>query len=386
MPGPTNALLVKSWLEPLLADLPGLSLFDAHTHIGFNDPDGARLSGEELLAILAPLDARAVVFPMHEPDGYREANDLILSETAASEGRLIPFCRLNPHDDAVAEGLRCVERGAQGIKLHPRAEDFALDGPASREIFALAHEHRLPVLIHAGRGIPALGKHTLELSSEFPDARIILAHAAVSDLSWIWRHLPDHPNIFIDTAWWVPVDLVTLFSYVPPGRILFASDTPYGAPAMNAILTLRCALQAGLSKEQMRGVAGAQLECLLAGEAPLDLGPPPGPPQIATDLILDRVTTYISIALGRMIAGAPGEEMAALAGLACTVDEDAPQAAICRVMAALIEFQAQAAAAVSPDELTTPSTGRLALLAPLLLAATLAATPSVPAPAELAAA
>ena len=39
----------------------------------------------------------------------------------------------------------------------------------SREIFAFAQEHRLPVLIHAGRGIPALGQHTLELSEEFDD-------------------------------------------------------------------------------------------------------------------------------------------------------------------------------------------------------------------------
>jgi hypothetical protein len=375
---------VRSWLEPLLAELPGLSLFDAHTHIGFNDPDGARLSGEQLLAILTPLDARAVVFPMHEPDGYREANDLILSEARASEGRLVPFCRLNPHDDGLAEASRCVERGAQGIKLHPRSDAFAIDGPASRSIFALAHDRGLPVLIHAGRGVPALGRHTLELSTEFPDARIVLAHAAVSDLSWIWRHLPDHPNIFIDTAWWVPIDLITLFSYVPPGRILFASDAPYGTPAMNAILALRCGLQAGLSAEQLRAVAGAQLERLLAGESPLDLGPPPGPPQLGSDLILDRVHLYASVALGRMIAGAPGDELVALARLSCTVDEDAPQAEICRVMAALIDRQTEAAAAASTDELATPSTRRLALLAPLLLAATLAVTPSVPAPVELA--
>jgi hypothetical protein len=364
--------------------LPGLSVFDAHTHIGFNDPDGAQCSAEQLLALLAPLDARAVVFPMHEPDGYREANDLILSEAAASEGRLIPFCRLDPHDDAVAEASRCVERGARGIKLHPRAEAFALDAPASRGIFALAHEQRLPVLIHAGRGIPALGRHTLELSSEFPDARIILAHAAVSDLSWIWRHLPDHPNIFIDTAWWNPVDLVTLFAYAPPGRVLFASDAPYGIPAMNAILTLRFALQAELSPEQIRAVMAGQLERLLAGEASLDTGPAPGPPQAATDLILDRVFTYVIVALGRLIAGAPADEMVAFARLACVVDDDnAPQAETCRAMAALIDLHEQVTSGVTAAELASPSPRRLAALGPLLLAATLAATPRVPAPAEL---
>jgi uncharacterized protein len=375
-------VLVTQWLDPLLAELPGLSFFDAHTHIGSNDPDGARCTAEELLALLATVDARAVVFPMREPDGYPEANDRVVSEAAVSEGRLVPFCRLDPHEDPVGEASRCVERGARGIKLHPREEAFALDAAPVRQIFTFAHERRLPVLIHAGRGIPALGRHSLDLAAEFPDSRVILAHAVVSDVSWIWGHLADHPNVFIDTSWWNPVDLVTLFAYVPPGRILFASDAPYGMPVMNAILTLRCALQVGLSAEQVTTVMGDQLDRLLAGEKPIDTGPAPGPPDIATDLILDRVFAYLIVGLGRLIAGAPADEMVALARLGCTVDDQAPQAPVCRAMAALIDLGEQMASAST--DLTTPSPQRLAALGPLLLAATLAATPRVPVPPGLA--
>ena len=375
-------VLVTQWLDPLLAELPGLSFFDAHTHIGSNDPDGARCTAEELLALLATVDARAVVFPMREPDGYPEANDRVVSEAAASEGRLVPFCRLDPHEDPVGEASRCVERGARGIKLHPREEAFALDAAPVRQIFTFAHERRLPVLIHAGRGIPALGRHSLDLAAEFPDSRVILAHAVVSDVSWIWGHLADHPNVFIDTSWWNPVDLVTLFAYVPPGRILFASDAPYGMPVMNAILTLRCALQVGLSAEQITAVMGDQLDRLLAGKKPIDTGPAPGPPDIATDLILDRVFAYLIVGLGRLIAGAPADEMVALARLGCTVDDQAPQAPVCRAMAALIDLGEQMASAST--DLTTPSPQRLAALGPLLLAATLAATPRVPVPPGLA--
>jgi predicted TIM-barrel fold metal-dependent hydrolase len=380
---PTRESLVRAWLEPLLEEVPGASLFDAHTHIGFNDPDGARLSGEQLIEILASVDARGVVFPMHEPDGYREANDLMISEADGSDGRLVPFCRLNPNDGAVAEASRCIELGARGIKLHPRSDDFAVDSKESREIFAFANEHRLPVLIHAGRGIPALGEHTLELSAEFPEAEIILAHAAVTDLSWIWRRLPEHPNVFIDTSWWVPADLMMLFSHVPPGRILFASDVPYGAPALNAILALRCAMQAGLDAEQIRGVCGTQLERLLAGEEPLDLGPAPGPSQLPSDLLLERVSLYVMAALARLIVGVAAEDVIGLARLACNVEGDAPQAPTCEKIAALIDLQIRAFAEVSAEELATPSTQRLSLLAPLLLGATLATTPSVPVPADL---
>ncbi len=383
MPASINESLLQAWLQSALAQVPGASLFDAHTHIGANDPDGARLSGAELIEILSRLDARGVVFPMHEPDGYSEANDLILSEAESSGGRLVPFCRLNPNRGAVAELARCIGLGARGIKLHPRSDDFAMDSTEAREIFAVANEHRLPVLIHAGRGIPALGLHTLELSEEFPDARVILAHAAVSDLSWIWRHMPDHPNVFIDTSWWVPVDLTFLFFYVPPGQILFASDVPYGSPALNAILTLRCGLHAGLSTDQLTAVCGAQLERLLDGEQPREVGSAPGPPDGARDLILERIYLFAMAALARMIAGAEAEDIVGLAKLACEVEDDAPQAATCRTITELIDLQARSIAEVSAKDLATPSTQRLAMLTPLLLAATLAATPAVPAPAEL---
>ena len=99
---------------------------------------------------------------MQEPDGYREANDFVIAAAAESGGVLVPYCRINPHDAAVAETERALDAGARGIKLHPRAEAFTLDLPAVRDLVAIAHERRLPVLIHAGRGIPALGRHSLE--------------------------------------------------------------------------------------------------------------------------------------------------------------------------------------------------------------------------------
>lgn len=375
--------LLGRWLEPLLAELSDVSLFDAHTHTGCNDPDGGGCSVEELLAALEPIGARAVVFTTQEPVGYSEANDRILAEAAGSAGRLVPFCRLDPHADPVGEAMRCLDHGARGIKLHPRAEGFTLDEPEVRGIFALAHERHVPILIHAGRGIPALGAHALAFAREFPDASIILAHAAVSDLSWIWRELPDYPNVFIDTSWWNAADLLALFALVPPGHILFASDAPYGNPSLNAIMTFRCAIQAGLGHEQLRTVAGAQLERLLAGEAPLDEGPPPGPPEAPPDLLLDCVFTYLAFALGQLIVGGSGEDPIGLAGLACAVGEDAPQATVCRAIAGLLEAQRAILAGQEASALAGPSPRRPVLLAPLLLAATVAKTPSIAVPAEL---
>src|SRR5437763_1419296 len=132
------------------------------------------------------------------------------------------------------------------------------------------------VLIHAGRGIPALGLHAVELARDFSNARLILAHAGICDLSWIWRVAADHPNLLFDTAWWMPADLFTLFSLVPPGQILFASDAPYGQTAMSASFMLRCALQVGLSAPQVASIASEQALRIAAGEAPQPQGPAVG--------------------------------------------------------------------------------------------------------------
>src|SRR5918998_2998658 len=187
------------WLARLREEVPGADVLDVHTHIGSNDPDGYRCSRIELVESLEHIDARAAVFPMHEPDGYPAANDMVLAEAAASDGRLFAFCRLDPHDNPLAEARRSLANGARGIKLHPRAEGFTLDHPALQDVFALADEQRVPILCHAGRGIPALGRHSVEVCSRYPGLRLILAHAGISDLAWIWREAPAHPNLFFDT-------------------------------------------------------------------------------------------------------------------------------------------------------------------------------------------
>jgi uncharacterized protein len=367
-----DAVMRPFW-EQLEADYGALPLFDAHTHIGADDPDGVRQSPDELLVLLARADARAVVFPMQEPGGYPPANDRVLAAAERSGGRLVAYCRVDPHDNAVAEARRCLDAGARGIKLHPRAERFTLSAPAVRELVALAHERRVPVLIHAGRGIPALGRDTVQLSGEFPDARLILAHAAISDLAWLWRVLPEHPNLLIDTAWWDPADMMALFTLVPPGNIVWASDSPYGLPLTSAVMHMRLAAQAGLDPRALRSIAGAQMEQVLAGGDPLDAGPPPGNGR-PIDPLLERVISHACQAVARMFARVDPTEPVALAKLACGVGEDSPDAEIFAAVLELLELY---------EEHVTPRAEgeRIAPAARFLIAAVaVARTPDVPLP------
>jgi predicted TIM-barrel fold metal-dependent hydrolase len=362
------------WWEALRETLGGSEMVDAHTHIGANDPDGYSQTFDELLEGLDPIDARAVVFPMHEPDGYREANDTVIEATRATPDRVVPYCRVNPRlgAPAVAEATRCLDAGARGIKLHPRAEDFTLGEPAVEELCALAAERHVPMLIHAGRGIPALGEDSVRLTAAYPDAKLILAHAAVSDLAWLWHEAPDHPNLFFDTAWWSPGDMIALFSLVPSGQILWASDSPYGRPLTAAVLGLRFAIQAGVGPQALKSIAGRQMIRILRGEEPEVIGRPPGelePPSPA----LERIVSHLLAAMGAAIAGGDYAEPVSLARLSCDVRGDRHERLIGKILE-LLDLSAELAREEHGEERFTPSV-RL-----LMAAMTIARTPAAPLP------
>jgi predicted TIM-barrel fold metal-dependent hydrolase len=362
--------ILRPWFEALMAEAGNPALFDAHTHVGQNDPDTFRQTPAELLESLESAGARGLVFAMHEPDGYPAANDAVMRAVAASGGRLAGLCRVQPRaPGALADATRCMDLGAAGIKLHPRAEAFGMEEPVVRDLVALAHERKAIVLVHAGRGIPALGSNTIEYSREFPDARLILAHCAISDLAWLVRELPEHPNVYIDTSWWHPADLMAVFCLVPPGQILWASDSPYGQPLVSAVSILRCALEAGLTHEQIAGVFGGQMERLAAAQEPLKLGPPPGPTG-PVDPLLDRVIAHITSAFGRVMAGGEPTESLGLARLAAGVGDEHPHADVFAAILWLLDLFDEHLAPPRPGR-AFPDAGRL-----LITALILARTPS----------
>jgi uncharacterized protein len=349
--------------------------FDAHTHIGHNDPDGRKATAEEILGGLDQAGVqRAMVFAMHEPDGYSAANDAVLAAAAASGGRLVPLARIAPNDPgAVAEAERCLAAGAAGFKLHPRSDTFGLPHPVVDEVVALAHEQRAPVLFHAGRGIPHLGEAVVELARRYHGARLILAHAGISDLGWIAEDATELDNLFFDTAWWNVADQLHLYATIPPGRILFASDMPYGPGIFAAFCFLRVARAVGHGREALRSIAGGQLARIVAGEDPADVGPAPGVHAVGERVIeAERVVSYCSVTLQLAFRGFDPAEPISLARLACQTRRDGDVGALLRYVDALLDI-AQENGRARPD---VP----FAVMPATLLAMVIAGTPEVGTP------
>ena len=148
--------LVEQWNEELQRELPeGAVVFDAHLHLG-HDIDGLIGDYDELERLMDRYGiSRAFMFCLDEPDrhpSFTAANDRTLAFAERSNGRLIPFLRLDLNESPIEEARRCLAAGARGIKLHPRAQKFTANDERLAPVFEIAAEHRVPILIHGGRG------------------------------------------------------------------------------------------------------------------------------------------------------------------------------------------------------------------------------------------
>lgn len=282
-------------------------VFDAHTHLGL-DEDGRSLALDTLLSQLDDAGARrACVFPLHDPErrpSYSVPNDRVLAWTAESDSRLIPFCRLDPAEAPIAEGERCIAKGARGIKLHPRAQAFAFDGPEMDGIFTLAEEASVPILIHAGRGMPPIADGLADLTLRHPGVVLILAHGAICDQGILASRLADHPGVLYDTSCFFPIDVIELFARVPAERIVFASDPPYGLTSSGLYLALRVAAHTGLDQKATRGVIGETMASLMDGRGLPAVSAPRGRAELTLQGRLARAYGYGSLAGPALFAGA----------------------------------------------------------------------------------
>jgi uncharacterized protein len=293
----------------------GIAPFDIHAHTG-TDIDGTGRSCGEHVEALAAIGGRSVIFPLCVTGGYERENRRVVEECARHEGTLVPFARLDPRTSAAADAEAALVAGARGFKLHPRAEDFRLEHPGVDAIAGVAAGGRAPVLIHAGAGVGSLGTPIVELADRHRGCPFVLAHAAVSDLVWLGPVAAEHPNLFFDTSWWNPGDLLALFALVPPGQILFGSDEPYMDLELVLAIALRCARFAGLSEGDLRVVFGGQTEALLGSGEPVDLGLARGKAGRVASPADERLATLLAAAGGCLLGGGDPSQILQLARVA----------------------------------------------------------------------
>ncbi|HVW88649.1 MAG TPA: amidohydrolase family protein [Gaiellaceae bacterium] len=292
--------LVERWKGELQRLLPdGADVFDAHLHLG-HDIDGMVGDYDQLEQIMGDYGiSRAFMFCLDEPDrhpAFRAANDRTLAFAERSNGRLIPFVRLDLNESPIEEAQRCLDAGARGIKLHPRAQKFTATDERLAPVFELAAERAVPILIHAGRGLPPIAQGLASLVERYPEARLILAHAGIADLEALASALAGRRGVFWDTSTWSPLDLLDFYRQVPPEQVLYASDYPYGQQPSSLLIAVTTALHTGYDEAQLRGMLAGNANALADGLELPEPTRPLGTESILMPLQLARIHQYLSMA------------------------------------------------------------------------------------------
>jgi predicted TIM-barrel fold metal-dependent hydrolase len=292
--------LLAAWSDELRAELPpDTRLFDAHTHLG-DDIDGMRGRPDELIGLMDDFDIeRAFVFCLDEPDrepAFRAPNDRTLAYARESGGRLIPFVRLDLNESPVDEARRCIDAGARGIKLHPRAQKISLEDARLGPVFQLAAERKVPILIHGGRGLPPIAAHLETLVRSCENVQLIVAHAGIADMANLTSRFAGYPGVFFDTSTWSPVDLLDFYRRMPPEQVVYASDYPYGRQPSSLLMAVRTAKLAGFTEDELRGMLYGNAARIADGEPPLEPSMPKGGEQFSQPTVLARIHGYLSMA------------------------------------------------------------------------------------------
>jgi predicted TIM-barrel fold metal-dependent hydrolase len=293
--------IVDTYAAGLAAELPeDACLFDVHTHLG-HDIDGMNGWYDELTATLDRYGFdRAFTFCMDEFDrepAFSAPNDRTLAHAERSGGRLVPFVRLDLTNHPLGEARRCLDLGAKGIKLHPRAQAFGLDDERLPPIFELAVERSVPILIHGGRGLPPIADHLALVVQRCEGIRIIVAHAGIADMGALAGALGGLSGVFFDTSVWSAVDLFDLYRQVAPEQVVYASDYPYGRQPNSLLMASRSARAAGFDETQLRGMLGETARAIADGGELPALSEPKELKALGQPLTFARIHQYISMAV-----------------------------------------------------------------------------------------
>jgi predicted TIM-barrel fold metal-dependent hydrolase len=291
--------LVARYDAEIRALLPEASeVFDAHLHLG-TDIDGMVGDYDQLDALMTTYGiSRAFMFCLDEPDrhpAFRAANDRTLAFAARSQSRLIPFVRLDLNEWPIEEATRCLDAGARGIKLHPRAQRFDATDERLGPVFALAAERRVPILIHGGRGLPPIADGLAALVERYPEAPLVIAHAGIADMAHLAQAMAGRRGVVFDTSTWSPIDLLDFFRQVPPEQVVYASDYPYGQYTSSLYIALRTARLAGYDDDQLRLLLGGTAGRLADGLELLEPTRPVGPETYHQPMQLARIHQYLSM-------------------------------------------------------------------------------------------
>jgi predicted TIM-barrel fold metal-dependent hydrolase len=204
-------------------------VIDDQVHIGrFPGHVLFRYSAEELVELM---DREGVLFALGSSAsaptvGQAYGNGEMAAAVEKYPDRFGMLIWINPIDpEWERDAGRYAERGALGIKLHPKLDTYAVDHESLAAVFAFARRHALPIVTHAETGEWSAENYR-SLAREFDDVPLVLYHFNAGQPIPGILMAKEFPNVYVDTCF-VPGEAIEIgLDVLGPSKILFGTDAP----------------------------------------------------------------------------------------------------------------------------------------------------------------
>lgn len=210
-------------------------IIDVHMHLGKCRVFGLEITRQQLLEYISKYNLTAVIVqPFPGAPNPIEVHNEIYELGIKFPKKIYGLASVNPllDEDYVKKELERAlgSLGFVGVKLHTAGHSISPANPRSKILFDTAAKYKVPVMIHTGPGPfsdPALALDRIE---EYPDVKIILAHAGFGVyFSTAYLLAKKYDNVYLDTSWTYVYDLAKIVAELPD-KILFATDLIENAP------------------------------------------------------------------------------------------------------------------------------------------------------------
>jgi uncharacterized protein len=225
--------------------------FDAQKHLapvvredlvrGGFDPAEWQFSPEQHLEATRAADV-VVVFGLRAgATGWQVPNDAVAEHVGRDPGRLVFFASIDPGEPEFLEELRRCHQdlGCQGVKLSPIYQGVHPLDNRYYEICDYCQRQGLPIVTHMATtfssGTPldyARPAHMDQVSVDFPDLKIVLAHLGHPWEGEAIAVIRKQPNVYADLSalyyrpWQFYNTMQLLVEYHAEQKVLFGSDFP----------------------------------------------------------------------------------------------------------------------------------------------------------------
>ncbi|MGI9148773.1 MAG: amidohydrolase family protein [Chloroflexota bacterium] len=204
-------------------------VIDVHTHIG-------RLPGHVNLAYTAEdlvgrLDAEGVRFGLTSSGssttiGQRYGTREILAAVERFPDRIGALVWINPYDpEWQVDAEQAANRGALGIKLHPKLDTYRVDFDSLADVFAFAGRRQMPICAHAEDGEYSAELYA-PLVERYPDVDLILYHInhgrPIAGILMAKRY----PRVYVETCFAPREAIEASLSILGPEKVVFGTDAP----------------------------------------------------------------------------------------------------------------------------------------------------------------